>query len=709
MATNKIEFRLIGKEEVSGAFGKVATAMKVTGVAVAAAATAVTGATVAIVAFTSKYAAAEGELGKFATRLGTTSDVLSKFNGVAEFGGVAITTMQDSIQTFNENIGDAVGGAKDMQERLEGLGLSAQHLAEIPLEERMFALADALNNVENPTQRLRAAISLLDDEGAAFIQVIGDGSHGLREIAKDMEFLGAVVTPQAAANAEVYNKEMSRSVIAITNVGRAIADDIIPLISGMSQAFANFVASNRDGIRTFFKEFTTSAATAFVIARDVFTAIGEIMGKTFDLKGALEAGIVNVFAYFDRLLLISQVKLKQIVNILITGFRFAWQSFLDLGRFAWDNIQAIFSGEFTGFDSLITTIKENFNKELDLLDKKVLDLSLTLVEAGGAGEDALNPLAGYLSDARAEAEALIQSMSLFGAAATESVGAVVPGLGGGDESGGGGRGSGGRGGGLSQHLETQRTQYVDFYDAISGEAERFAETVGNSQAQLGSETFSMMMRVTNGVSQSIAGVITGTQSMAQAMSNVLTQVLTQSIAMLIRVGIQRLILGALEKTTAIASAKTSLSAGLSQVYVNSLASAAAIPIYGWAIAPGIAAANLATATAGAGAASGLGAGLAGAFHSGVGYVPREGSFLLDKGERVLSRQQNQDLTSFLQSGSGGGGGGGSVVINKIEVLPNATSAQSLLDMPSRELERVVSDKFISAFNRLAAKGVRISG
>ena len=34
-------------------------------------------------------------------------------------------------------------------------------------------------------------------------------------------------------------------------------------------------------------------------------------------------------------------------------------------------------------------------------------------------------------------------------------------------------------------------------------------------------------------------------------------------------------------------------------------------------------------------------------HSGIDNIPQEGTWLLDKGERVLSPRQNKDLTSYL--------------------------------------------------------------
>lgn len=65
--------------------------------------------------------------------------------------------------------------------------------------------------------------------------------------------------------------------------------------------------------------------------------------------------------------------------------------------------------------------------------------------------------------------------------------------------------------------------------------------------------------------------------------------------------------------------------------------------------------------------------VAGIAHGGLDNVPKEATYLLDKGERVLSPLQNRDLTSFLKTG---GGGLGSI---KIEVINNATNQAMTAD------------------------------
>jgi hypothetical protein len=87
--------------------------------------------------------------------------------------------------------------------------------------------------------------------------------------------------------------------------------------------------------------------------------------------------------------------------------------------------------------------------------------------------------------------------------------------------------------------------------------------------------------------------------------------------------------------------------------INAFASTAAIPIVGPAMAPAAAAAALAATTPMVGAVSSLA--LAGMAHDGIDNIPKEGTWLLDRGERVVDRRTNSDLKDYLADRKGGGG------------------------------------------------------
>ncbi|MFZ3193756.1 MAG: phage tail tape measure C-terminal domain-containing protein, partial [Moraxellaceae bacterium] len=145
-------------------------------------------------------------------------------------------------------------------------------------------------------------------------------------------------------------------------------------------------------------------------------------------------------------------------------------------------------------------------------------------------------------------------------------------------------------------------------------------------------------------------------------------VLTDVIRMLIRMGIQMAANAVISKTMAgaaaagyVAQISGQAGAQVAMAGLNTFASIAAIPVVGPAAAPGAAAAAIAAAAPmGFSAIAAASSSLAGMAHSGIDNVPTEGTWLLDKGERVLSPRQNRDLTDFM--GRGGRAGGGHVTI-----------------------------------------------
>ncbi|AAN67198.1 MULTISPECIES: phage tail tape measure protein [Pseudomonas] len=79
--------------------------------------------------------------------------------------------------------------------------------------------------------------------------------------------------------------------------------------------------------------------------------------------------------------------------------------------------------------------------------------------------------------------------------------------------------------------------------------------------------------------------------------------------------------------------------------LNAFTAMIGVPFVGPAIAPGAA---IAAAAAAGVLMTGVGSALSGQAHGGMENIPREGTWLLDGGERVLSPAQNRDLTGYLQ-------------------------------------------------------------
>lgn len=91
-----------------------------------------------------------------------------------------------------------------------------------------------------------------------------------------------------------------------------------------------------------------------------------------------------------------------------------------------------------------------------------------------------------------------------------------------------------------------------------------------------------------------------------------------------------------------------------------------------------------------------------AAHGGLTNVPAEQTYLLDKGERVLSPSQNKDLTSFLNATEATGAEGGTTF--NISVLENATNVQAMLDMSKADWKDIYINKILPASQEAKREG-----
>ncbi len=203
-----------------------------------------------------------------------------------------------------------------------------------------------------------------------------------------------------------------------------------------------------------------------------------------------------------------------------------------------------------------------------------------------------------------------------------------------------------------------------------------------------------------GVGNAVAGAIIEGQSLAAAFKNILKSIAMTVISTLVQMGIERLAL-ALVYGTANLKELTGRMASLSaQTYAGAFAATASIPLVGPAMAPGVASAALTTMLTKSSAAGLAGAGVGasiGALHGGIDSVPKESTYLLDKGERVLSPKQNRDLMDFM------GGGGGSVIVQQLNVLPNSSIDEALFDKPVAWWADLVKEKILPAMNALGRR------
>lgn len=127
---------------------------------------------------------------------------------------------------------------------------------------------------------------------------------------------------------------------------------------------------------------------------------------------------------------------------------------------------------------------------------------------------------------------------------------------------------------------------------------------------------------------------------------------------------------------------------IQETYSNTFNAVSAIPVIGPYIAAPMAAAAAAVQVAQAAQLRSMQApSVGGIAHGGLDYVPKETTFLLDEGERVLSPRQNKDLTRYLNERQNTTGG-------NVNVYNNSSAQVTAERQPNGEVTIEVVDKMI---------------
>jgi hypothetical protein len=340
-------------------------------------------------------------LTKTANKIGTTTEALGALRYAADLTGVSTQTMDMALQRFTRRTAEAAQGTGEAKGAIKELGINAQELNRMPLDERMIVLADAFEGVKSESDRLRLAFKLFDSEGAALVNTLSQGSDGLKEMLGEAKALGLTMSSSAA-------KGVEDTVDALTK------------------------------LQSLFKGVTDQTVAAFAPAIEMvverFTAF---LQRSIEAKGGIEA--------FARSLAIDLLKgIKLAVGgfqELANGFIKVYNGSIQLKNQLQDtfNVGLQSSKEYRAdldkLDKKIEGVKNTTNMSVDaqlaatdkLMErrKKLLNLYHQAQDAEAAGEvGEIDLLSGFVK----EIDLAISSLENFKATASTVPAALVPAL-----------------------------------------------------------------------------------------------------------------------------------------------------------------------------------------------------------------------------------------------------------------------------------------
>lgn len=663
----------------------------------------------------------------------------------AEFSALAFAAKMSNTETSTlttglKMLGRAVAeaDASPAGKALKELGISSRDASgELrPTIDVLYDVADSFAAAKDDANKTKAALEIFGRAGVDMVPMLNQGSGAIKEMMHTAQALGMVITDDFAKSADQVNDNLATMGMVIDGVVNTTMAQLAPVLEEVTGWLVQF-ATEGDGVQRVGESIATGlrvAMTAGTIVAGVFETLVEL------LTGLTAAAVLLVSGDWSGAFeTLKNVAVDSFENVkdTVEGVTKLWDENAQSAAAAAAK-QAAAARKLGESLEIVTKQKEDARKEQEALYKAVSDSvvsmqSQVLMFGMSADRAKLMELAmkgakgaqmEYLEELVRQKEAQAQT-----AQSEEKIKAII-------ES---------QQTPMEQHIEKLREinrlreegtmgaaeheqaidrenmrweearvkmdEYKMTVTDVMGEAGRQTveqmESMGSAAYQVATMISDTTMTVIKGIGDAVAASVIEGANLGKALENVAKTVLKTVISTLIQIGIQRLILSMIDRSATVSEGAAKMGSALGQVYLNSFASAAAIPVVGFAIAPSVAMANTAIAVAGVTTAVSTGAGIgaaAGAAHGGLDYVPKESTYLLDQGERVLSPRQNEDLTGFLENGGGSGG----VVIQSlvVHVLENATNADAFTRMDKIQLRQALGQPVIDALNEMFNIGVR---
>lgn len=180
-------------------------------------------------------------LAKTADKIGISTENLSRLQHAAELTGVPITALNMGLQRFGRRVSQAADGAGEAQGALRELGLDAQRLEQVGLHESFLSVADALEKIPNPLDRVRIAQKLFDSEGVALVNTLAAGREGLEEMGRESDRLGRTISAELAKKVQDANDAMLRLWARMGGIVNRITGALAPALEWASDRGSRWI------------------------------------------------------------------------------------------------------------------------------------------------------------------------------------------------------------------------------------------------------------------------------------------------------------------------------------------------------------------------------------------------------------------------------------------------------------------------------------
>lgn len=242
------------------------------------------------------FADAGSELNDMSDRTGVSVEALSALGFAAAQTGTDMSNVEGGIRKMQKAL---VKGSQEnlaAESTFAALGLSVEKLSNMSPEDQFSAVADAINNIQDPTAKAAAAMEIFGKSGTALLPMIGD----LDALTSQAKQFGLVWSGDEAKKADALGDAIDLLTATmgrvVTSIGSALAPMLTELAGGLAMAtksVIDFIQANQPLVVLAFK-----VAVGIAAVGAGFVAVGAVIAGIGSTLAAVAAGLGAIGTVF---------------------------------------------------------------------------------------------------------------------------------------------------------------------------------------------------------------------------------------------------------------------------------------------------------------------------------------------------------------------------------------------------------------------------
>lgn len=287
-------------DTAKGFGGKLQTAMKVGGAAVAAVTTATAALTTGIAAATGKTAEYGDNIDKMSQKMGMSAQAYQEWDAIMQHSGTSMETMKAGMKTL-------ANAVESGNEAFQRIGLTQEQIASMSQEDLFAATIAGLQNVDSETERTYLAGQLLGRGATELGALLNTSAEDTEKMRQRVHELGGVMSDDAVKASARYQDSLQDMKTAFGGLSRNMMSEFLPSIATVMDGLGNLFSGNggldqiREGISEFAGKISEELPKFVEVGSQILMALVDaivenlptLLGTAAELIVTLAVGLIN--------------------------------------------------------------------------------------------------------------------------------------------------------------------------------------------------------------------------------------------------------------------------------------------------------------------------------------------------------------------------------------------------------------------------------